>query len=514
MHYLSLRKKIHKDIKISSTPIDHVLGEFGNTELEYFTSNYSQNSFEFLLNMIFEKETVKIKTFWALLAFENGLSEISEFLSEKYFEDRTYHKNKYETNPFIELGSYYFSLVKEFKRKETSNLIQIANSFNNEKLHDKAHMFYKRAADLGNLGGQIKTAINFANGIGTEKDINQANKYYELAENSDINSIKKLADKGDIYCQLIYAQHLKKLYTNKGIEFTNDVYKDVFSYTLKSATQGNHKAMQILGELYVVGIGVKQNIEIGLEYYRKSADMGIKEAQFNYAFLLFQDFDGKRQIELAEEYAYKSAQQGFTEALILLEIIKKDKYKIESKKENTIKNEPENTIEIENEPENTNEYIEIKFPPLLENTVEIKTENTKNNLPIQKLKIKKSKIYKRKSEIKNNKLNTTEQNTVSISKVDVETLNFVDAVFSRNGQKFSSFSVKDAIKAFKNLGCTHSEKNGCQYFEFTLVNENIIKYKFHNIHGEKSNKMPNDLRLKLFMKRFLESINKTPDTLI
>ncbi|RIB30117.1 kinase-like domain-containing protein [Gigaspora rosea] len=101
-------------------------------------------------------------------------------------------------------------------------------------------------------------------GIGTEKDENQAFKYYK--KSADMNNPKGIYQVG--YCY----------YLGIGVE----IYKHkAFTYYLKSAEAGNSMGIWKTAICYFYGIGVEKNFDKFLEWIKKQSEYG-KCAYCNY----------------------------------------------------------------------------------------------------------------------------------------------------------------------------------------------------------------------------------------
>jgi TPR repeat protein len=114
------------------------------------------------------------------------------------------------------------------------------------------------------------------------------------------------------------------------------------------------------------------------------------------------------------------------------------------------------------------------------------------------------------------------------SVVSSNTMEFVKAIFGQ-GIKINTFSNVEAKKAFAELGCRVEHKKGenstiltfalendremelCYEEEETSTEPSEQKAKYHNPHGPKGEMMYN--ALKPHLKRFLESIGRTPERL-
>ncbi len=83
----------------------------------------------------------------------------------------------------------------------------------------------------------------------------------------------------------------------------------------KKAEQGDALAQLNLGAAYDNGMGVPRDVDKAIEWYKKSADQGLAEAQFNLAHILVaEDISAVG----AAEYMLKAAEQGLPDAQFLM----------------------------------------------------------------------------------------------------------------------------------------------------------------------------------------------------
>lgn len=84
------------------------------------------------------------------------------------------------------------------------------------------------------------------------------------------------------------------------------------------AEQGDAWAQLNLGAAYDNGIGTKRDVDKAIIWYRKAAEQGLAEAQFNLAHILV---DEDISASEAAEWMAKAADQGMVEAQYLMGVI-------------------------------------------------------------------------------------------------------------------------------------------------------------------------------------------------
>ena len=85
--------------------------------------------------------------------------------------------------------------------------------------------------------------------------------------------------------------------------------------------------MNNLGTMYENGNGVIQSLELAVDYYRRAAEQGNADAQFNLGRMYEEGLGVEQSYELAIEYYQQAAEQGNAEAREkvdeLLQVIRK-----------------------------------------------------------------------------------------------------------------------------------------------------------------------------------------------
>lgn len=441
-----------------------------------------------------------------------------------------------------------------------------------EKDSRKALHYFKLAAAQNNRDAQFNLGVMYSNGDGIEPDIEQALHYFKLAEDNkdseakqerikllfkakkDLESLRGYADQGNLDAQIKCADWLyEKGNNSQNSEKSNGHMAESHHYFKLAAAQNDKHALCNYASMLYCGIGGAQDLPKARENYKGAADQGIAWAQHNYAVMMYLGEGGDQDSKVAEEYYQKAANQGFIGAIIALQSIK-DKA---SQDEIDIKGIPisdENmeivlpALQMDDEDDSVHEEtlspinfvtpVQEKspeeFPSFeIESTDSLKTKELdeinllveKHQQEIAELRAKKqdqkrfAELSKQTLKMKREDYEQTKQLTVKRtqtttkkSNVAYGTLEFVKTIFGMGDQKINAFSIQAARQAFADLGCEVSNKKGenSTKLKFNLDSGRVMKFKFHNPHGQ-----GDDLydALKPYMRRFLESINKTPDTL-
>ena len=92
------------------------------------------------------------------------------------------------------------------------------------------------------------------------------------------------------------------------------VIQSSFDANMWYAKHGDVYAQGMLGDKYFNGIGVEKNFEEAVKWYRKSAEQGVKQAQYNLAGCLEVGCGVKQNEEEALKWYKKAAEKGLWEA--------------------------------------------------------------------------------------------------------------------------------------------------------------------------------------------------------
>ena len=128
---------------------------------------------------------------------------------------------------------------------------------------DQAVMWFRKAAEQGDARGQSNLGFSFAKGQGVPQDYAEAVKWS-----------RKAAEQGDARGQ-----------NNLGSAFANGQgvpqdYAEAVKWYRKAAEQGYTNAQCNLGVSYAVGRGVAQDYAEAVKWYRKAAEQGDARAQY------------------------------------------------------------------------------------------------------------------------------------------------------------------------------------------------------------------------------------------
>jgi len=142
--------------------------------------------------------------------------------------------------------------------------IKLANEFYSKKNYKEAIVWYRKAADQGNIAGQYNLGILYEKGLGVKTDLDQAISWYQIAANqNDKDAVTHLTN-----AQIKLAG---QLYQAKN-------YKEAVSLYRTLAEQGNSVGQYNLGILYEKGLGVSTDVEQAKVWFQKAAYQGDADA--------------------------------------------------------------------------------------------------------------------------------------------------------------------------------------------------------------------------------------------
>lgn len=128
--------------------------------------------------------------------------------------------------------------------------------------------------------------------------------------NEKLQNLVAQANQGDI--EAIVA--LSKYYKNRG------EHKKALEYDLLAAKTGHRGAEYAVGVAYSFGVGIEQNVSLGIEYLKRSADKNLAIAQFTLAVVYENIDEAKKYLEKGTSFIYyeKAAKQGHAGAQLSL----------------------------------------------------------------------------------------------------------------------------------------------------------------------------------------------------
>lgn len=227
-------------------------------------------------------------------------------------------------------GFYYYTTTQPQKIKEPFALLSSSSGAEAELVSFSQLL---KAAQAGNKSVYLQVAEAYANGVGTEQNIQEARHWYLAAEKSgSVGASLALAEMD--YAAASYAAAMPR-YTCALAELTAEQFYRLASchyqafeqatgeeaaeharlavhYYTNAATQQHAQAAIQLGHCYYKGIGVEVSITEAIIWFSVAAEQGVVEAQFRLAWCLMQQAPSNN--ELAAQWLFRAAEQGHAAA--------------------------------------------------------------------------------------------------------------------------------------------------------------------------------------------------------
>lgn len=131
-----------------------------------------------------------------------------------------------------------------------------------------------------------------------------------------IDSIRARANQGDATAQ----DHLALLYRD-GLGVRQD-YQAALKWYRKAAAQGNAAAQSDLREMYERGLGVREDYQATTDLYRKAAAQGFAKAQYLLAVMYEYGRGVTQDRQAAAEWYSKAADQDYPKAQFYLDVMR------------------------------------------------------------------------------------------------------------------------------------------------------------------------------------------------
>jgi TPR repeat protein len=153
-------------------------------------------------------------------------------------------------------------------------------------------------AEKGDVQSQYELGLRYGRGVGVEKDLNEAEKWFTRAAEgghalAQYNAALLKSQRKDRHSQkeavrwyiasaeqgFVDAQYDLGMMYGRGTAVPRD-YRQSAHWFLRAATQGHERSQSALAYLYRKGLGVEADRGKALEWWEKSAEGGFREAQY------------------------------------------------------------------------------------------------------------------------------------------------------------------------------------------------------------------------------------------
>ena len=220
------------------------------------------------------------------------------------------------------LADYYFSkndkenFIKYSKKASSlgnsSSSYNVGLEYTGNKEYKKAVKYFILSIeqDTKNYDVYYDLGRMYANGYGVEKNYDTAITLIKIAHNN--TKTKDILDKS--------FEMLGIVHTNKAMDAhsKNDFKKAYENYTIAYEQYNDSMAAYKIAVMYFNGEYVKKDDAKTIEYYRKSADLGYRNAQFWIGFRYAIGKGVEKDLDKAIKYISLSAEQSFDMAQMML----------------------------------------------------------------------------------------------------------------------------------------------------------------------------------------------------
>ena len=155
----------------------------------------------------------------------------------------------------------------------------------------KKFYWYKKAAELGERDSIKQTAIMLACGQGTEKNLEEAEKFLgRLTEEESAEAMYHISEKTN---SIEWMERAAKVSTPAMIKVAeNYVLQNNFENALYwyqcAADKNSPAALSMIGDIYYIGEGkIEQDYKKAFEYYSKASELGYNMATIKKAIMLY-----------------------------------------------------------------------------------------------------------------------------------------------------------------------------------------------------------------------------------
>lgn len=189
-------------------------------------------------------------------------------------------------------------------QKEAEGLYNLGEKAFLHQDYIPCYQYTLNAAKAGYAPAYFRMGFLYENGLGTEKNIEEAVKWYF-----------KSAESGNADAQLI----MSKAATN-GIGTVRDD-QQALVWLMRSADQKNAEAEFYLGMAYFSGALVDKNLDKALEWLNRSAEQGYAQSQHNLGVLYYEGVYVSRDVKTALKWYTRAAENGYMLSQFILGVI-------------------------------------------------------------------------------------------------------------------------------------------------------------------------------------------------
>lgn len=305
-----------------------------NIDFLTHASNYNYSKAQFRLGELYlegqtvHKDVDKAIKYFTLAAKQNNVSALFQ-LGLMYYKGSDVLKD-------LNKSIYYFTLAAEHNKVEAQYNLGVYYLYECKPVDIKKAVYYlKLAANQQFIKACINLGLIYSSGEYKEVDIKQAIFYYSIAANQ--NDSTALRSLGEIYYHGTYVRKdIDKAisYFSRSAKFDslsmywlgyilvnemNNKYIESGIHYLKIAARENCSyAQYLLGQYYLKGQHVKQNIKKAINYFWNGAQNNNDDCQLKIGLLLIKGEYFQKNVNKGIEFIKLSAKQNNIQAIMIL----------------------------------------------------------------------------------------------------------------------------------------------------------------------------------------------------
>lgn len=229
-------------------------------------------------------------------------AESSRLKPEKEAEKKEIKATETENKAKIEKSLKHYKELAELGDAEAQYQLGVHYQYGRDikKDEEEAAKWYRKAAEQEHVKAMIALRKCYMDGVGVSVDFSEACKWKWRA----IDHYLADAEKGDANAQygLGYVYNSVNDYDDE---------EDALKWYRKAAEQGHAEAQFELGGRYWIGWSVEKNAEEAAKWYQKAAEQGHMEAQVALGKCYLVGIGMIQSADKAVEWCEKAAEQGF-----------------------------------------------------------------------------------------------------------------------------------------------------------------------------------------------------------
>ncbi|KAI8886565.1 HCP-like protein [Backusella circina FSU 941] len=190
-----------------------------------------------------------------------------------------YHYGQYEEQN-IEKAIYWYK--KSAKQGCNASQFALGLIYKDQEIYSDAFYYFNKAAENNHIDAQYFLGLMYENGMGTEKNSEEAERWYMKSKSQEEDSssfiLAKLYHSRDDtaqalkwYNKALGTRHVSSAERGIGLiyEYTHKNYSKAFEYYLGSANKRNKTGCYEIGRMYYSGKGVKKSTRKALVWFNK-----------------------------------------------------------------------------------------------------------------------------------------------------------------------------------------------------------------------------------------------------